>query len=221
MLWRIHVEPDDVANLRDELWVVGDFERARDVRLQAERSPYAPDRRVAQSDGGGHASRAPMRTSLWFRLERLDDDSLDVIVRDGSWRSHSRLVIESIEPLLRETLAPLPDSLIRRAELGGDFRVSVLDAPQHDPRAKRETAVHARSLREAHQLVALLVGEHEWCRWSSRSFLAHCHDRSRREKYRKRFRFQGTSTRVLVGLTASTAGRAFSPEVAACVLSRA
>ena len=33
MRWRIHVEPDDVSELGSELWIVGQLEQTRPVRL--------------------------------------------------------------------------------------------------------------------------------------------------------------------------------------------
>ena len=70
MVWRAHIEADDVAHLVDKQWIGGQFEGFRTVRLQAEGAPDALDA------GGGNPARsrhslreAPMSSALRHRLQ--------------------------------------------------------------------------------------------------------------------------------------------------------
>jgi hypothetical protein len=83
-LWRLHVQPDDVAHLLDEHGVGGEFEGLLPVRLQPERSPNARDRRLRQPRLTGHAARAPMRGAPGHAPQRLGDHSIDTGVVNRS-----------------------------------------------------------------------------------------------------------------------------------------
>jgi hypothetical protein len=60
MVRRIDVEADDVAQLGDELRIVGQFELTHPVRLQAMGTPDALDRTDADPDRLGHGGARPM-----------------------------------------------------------------------------------------------------------------------------------------------------------------
>ena len=49
MVWRAHVQADDVTNLVDELWVFADLERALAMGLEAESPPNPADCRLGRA----------------------------------------------------------------------------------------------------------------------------------------------------------------------------
>src|SRR5439155_8242305 len=50
----IQVQADDIADLLDEQWIVGQFERLAPMRLQPKRVPHAADGRVTEADRFRH-----------------------------------------------------------------------------------------------------------------------------------------------------------------------
>jgi hypothetical protein len=79
-LGRIEVEPDDVADLVDELRVLGELPRLLAVRLEPERAPDPQHRRLREPDLARHRPGRPVRGVPRRRLERLDDHLLDLLV---------------------------------------------------------------------------------------------------------------------------------------------
>ena len=69
MVWRAHIEADDVAHLVDKQWIGGQFEGFRTVRLQAEGAPDALDAGGGNPARSRHPSRAPMSSALRHRLQ--------------------------------------------------------------------------------------------------------------------------------------------------------
>ncbi len=57
---RVDIEPDDIAQLVDELWVVGELELPNPVGLETVRPPDALDRTCADADCFRHHSGGPM-----------------------------------------------------------------------------------------------------------------------------------------------------------------
>ena len=57
---RIDIEPDNIAQLVDELRVVGELELVDPVRLETMRAPDALDGIRADTDGFRHNSSSPM-----------------------------------------------------------------------------------------------------------------------------------------------------------------
>jgi len=106
--------PRHVTHLGHELRIRRHLERARNVRLEPEGPPDAADHRVADPRLLRHLPRAPVRLSLRCRLQRLNDDGLDLLVRDRPRASDPRLIVQSVEAAFDETPAPFPDGLIRR-----------------------------------------------------------------------------------------------------------
>jgi len=154
---RIHVEPDHVTHLGDELRVLRDLEGPGDVRLEAERPPHPADRRVAHADVRGHTPRAPVGFPLRFLLEGLHQDRLDRVVADRPRRSDSGFVVETVEPLFDEPLSPFPHGLNRRSITVRHRSVRhSRTAGDDEPRAKRQAAIDARPPRKSGKFKARL-----------------------------------------------------------------
>jgi hypothetical protein len=83
-LGRIEVEPNDVADLLDELRIPTELPGLLTVRLEPERLPNAVHRGLVETDLGGHRARRPVRRVLRRRFKRLDDHFFDLGVGDLS-----------------------------------------------------------------------------------------------------------------------------------------
>src|SRR3954469_12262516 len=90
----------------------GCSENARQMRCTEEAE--TPDAFVAG---------APVRRARRLLLERLDDDSFDLVVADLARRAASGFVAETVEAVLCEPLSPRAHGLARDADLGGDCAV--------------------------------------------------------------------------------------------------
>jgi len=138
-LGRVQVEPDDVADLVDELRIFGELPGLLAVRLQPERPPDAQHRRLRQADLARHRPGRPVRGVLGRALQRLDDHLLDLLVGDRARPSGTRLVDEAVEAVLHKARTPLTGHIAMDSELAGDLRVvASVGRQQHDPRAQRE-----------------------------------------------------------------------------------
>ena len=134
---RLHVQPDDVPDLVDQLRVGRHLERLGAMRLQPKRPPDAADHRVTHARRLRHRARAPVRLALRRRLQRLDDDGLDRLVGDRPRRADARLVIQPLEPALDKLAAPLRHRRLRRPQAARHGRIR---CRRHTPaRSARET----------------------------------------------------------------------------------
>jgi hypothetical protein len=80
-----------------------------------------------------------MRPTFRLLLERLDHDALDIRVRDRARNSNARLVIQTRESALDETLPRKANCLYRRAQAPGDLRVRLAGVTgEHKARSKRD-----------------------------------------------------------------------------------
>ena len=99
MVWRAHIEADDVAHLVDEQRIGGQLEGFRTVRLQAEGAPDALDAGGGNPARARHTSRTPMGSALRHRLQGCDDHRLDFGIVDRARHARTRLVMEAVQPL--------------------------------------------------------------------------------------------------------------------------
>ena len=131
---RVQVEPDEIADLLDELRILGQLPGLRPVRLEPERLPDPVHRGLVEADLGGHRTSRPMRRVARSRFERLDDHLLDLGVGDLARLPRPRLVSQTVEPMLGEAVAPLPDRTDRDPEIARDLAVvGARGRGQHDP----------------------------------------------------------------------------------------
>ena len=158
-LGRVEVEADDVADLGDELRVLGELPRLLAVRLQPERLPDPVHRRLGQADLARHRARRPMRRVPRRGLQRLDDHLLDLLVGDRPRLPRPRLIDQPIQAMLGETRERhLRDHRPLHPEPLGDLGVlQTLGRQQHDPRALRQRLRARAPPRPRLQLRALLA----------------------------------------------------------------
>jgi hypothetical protein len=97
----------NVAHLRDKQRIAGELEHLLPMRLQAERTPDARDRRLRQACVARHAAPAPVRRIGRHALQRLGDRRIDACVVDRARRPRPRRIQESIEPVLDKACSPV------------------------------------------------------------------------------------------------------------------
>ncbi len=119
---RIDIEPDNIAQLVDELRVIGELELLDPVRLETMRAPDALDGTCTDADcfrhhGGGPMGRIGGRIGLGEHHDTLSDSR-------PKWRDarRSRLIAqEAVVTSLHEALLPAPHTGFRLAGLAHDF----------------------------------------------------------------------------------------------------
>ena len=92
---RIDIEPDDIAQLVDKLWIVGELEVAHPVRFKAMRAPDALDGACADTDGFRHHGGGPVgglcwRLGLGERHDAFSDIRPKRLEREGRVLSRKR-----------------------------------------------------------------------------------------------------------------------------------
>src|SRR6202043_1429463 len=97
---RIDIEPDNVAQLVDELGVFGQLKLPDAMRLESMRAPDAPHRRSADACGLGHRRAGPVRRFAWRLLHGQRDDALGYGgVELGDARGPRLVAEESVDAL--------------------------------------------------------------------------------------------------------------------------
>ena len=119
---RIDIKPDNIAQLVDELRVVGELELLDPVRLETMRAPDALDGTRADADGFRHHRSSPMgrldgRIGPGERHDTLGD------IRPEWWDARgSRLIAqEAVVTSLHEAFLPAPHTGLRLAGLAHDL----------------------------------------------------------------------------------------------------
>ena len=149
--------PDHVVDLLHEQWVGGQLEGVRPVRLEVERLPDPPDRRLRQPGALRHRRPRPVRRVGRGRLQRGHHDVLDLINGDRRRPARAGLIHQPVESVGHEPGAPLADRGRNTVQLRrNSLVVQTIRACQHDLRAQRQ---RLRRLRPPHQLRALLIAE--------------------------------------------------------------
>jgi hypothetical protein len=152
---RIHVEPDNVSHLGDELRVFLDLEGASDMRFEGKRPPHPADRRVAHADVRRHAARTPVSFPFWFLLENLYQHCFDRFVGDRPRRPNFRLVIEVSNRSSTKRFLHFP-------RFESSFGIGAPRCVRHsgsarddEPRSKRKASIDARPSRQPRKFDAL------------------------------------------------------------------
>ena len=109
-LRRRQIEPNDIADLLHEERVRRQLERLGAVRLQAERTPDAPDRGMRQPGRLCHRAQRPVGRVGRGGGQRPLDHLGDPLVREGPWPSRPGFVRQPLEAVLDETPAPLGEA---------------------------------------------------------------------------------------------------------------
>src|SRR5208337_1949064 len=134
--WRAHVQPDDIADLLDEVRVGRELECLGLVGLQPERIPDPDDCALGQPDRLGHAPGTPVGGGFRLLFQGSGDNLLDHRVSGRTRGTRSRLVGQPVEAVFQEALPPLANGRDVDAESGSDvFVVSALGTSQNDPRS--------------------------------------------------------------------------------------
>ena len=131
---RVDVEPDHVAQLRDELRIVRELELPHPVRLEPVGAPDALDRTDADAGRLRHHRGGPVGR-LGRRIgQRQRDHPLRHFGPERRMRERPRLVAqETVAPFLGEALLPAPDAGLRLARPAHDRdRPEAVGAQQND-----------------------------------------------------------------------------------------
>ena len=119
---RIDIEPDNVAQLGDEVWIVRELELSAPVRLEPVRFPDATDRAGTYAARPRHQIGRPMGR-LGRRVgQRERDHTLGHLRAVPRNPRGARLVSqEAVDAFFHEPLLPAPDAGLRRAGLAHDL----------------------------------------------------------------------------------------------------
>ena len=79
------------------------------VGLQTIRAPDAMDRVLGEAGFGAHGAHRPLGLVLGLGLQRLVYHLGDLLVGDRSRRPRPQLIMQAVEPTIKEALAPLAD----------------------------------------------------------------------------------------------------------------
>ena len=132
----VEVQPDDVADLVDELRIGRELERLGEMRLEPERPPDPADRGLVQPQGPRQRPGRPMGGIGGGGLQGGDDDPFDVLVGELARGARTGLVHQALQPAGHKPRAPLDDRGPGHAEVLGDLGIaSTFGAGQHDPAA--------------------------------------------------------------------------------------
>ena len=119
---RIDIEPDDVAQLVDEVGIVGELELPHPVRLQPVCAPDALHRADGDASLLGHHGTGPVGRLGGRVGERQGDDALDHLRPKRRDARGPRLVAqEAVEAFLHEALLPSPDAGFRLGRASHDL----------------------------------------------------------------------------------------------------
>src|SRR5580704_13856684 len=93
MLRRVEIETDDRLKLFSEFGIVADFERPRQMRLEAMLVPDPTHALFTETGGLRHRSRAPVGCVGWLLLGGLADHFLHLYRSDGRPAAATRSIL--------------------------------------------------------------------------------------------------------------------------------
>ncbi len=93
VLGRIHVQPDDIADLPREQRIGRELEGIGQVRLKVESLPDPPDGGPRQTGAFRHGCARPVRRIFRCCLQRIDND---LLVRDRGLTFRTRLIMQPV-----------------------------------------------------------------------------------------------------------------------------
>src|SRR5580658_9086498 len=135
VLGRIQIKPDYIGELLGKLWIVGDFETPRQMRLQTMSMPDTSHGGFAYFRLFRHAAGAPVRGVGGFARRGQLDDRRHLTVLDRSPASRPRCIFgKGFRAARQKPLAPPRRFFRRDAEFSGDFAI-----PESIGRAKDDT----------------------------------------------------------------------------------
>ena len=149
---RVQIQTDHILQLLDKLFVVGKFEGACQMRLQAMSPPDSPYRGLADAGCPGHQGPAPVRGVRRLPFDRLLHDPGPLPAADrGNPSTAGSVLFDSPEAIFNETIAPTSGLLTSDVQLGGDLLIVQTPGGQQDNsrsfrQPDRHTAASAQSL---------------------------------------------------------------------------
>jgi hypothetical protein len=128
------------------------------MRLQTEGPPDPMDRGGRVADRARHAAQGPMGCVRRRLFQRPADRLGDLVVADAPRRPRARLVVEPVEPTLREPATPFADRRRIRSQPRGDLLVlEALGRRQHDLSPSRQALRRAPPPAQTLQLPPLQI----------------------------------------------------------------
>ena len=142
---RVQIQTDHVLQLLGKLFVVGQFEGACQMRLQAMNPPDPPYRGLADTGRLGHQGPAPVRGVRRLLFDRLLHDPGPLPTADrGNPPTSGSVLFDSSEAMCHETIAPPPGLLTGDVQFGADLLIiQTLGSQQNDPGSFRQPNRHA------------------------------------------------------------------------------
>ena len=142
---RIEIKPDDGFQFLGELRIVADFERARQVRLQAMFVPDATHALLTEARRLRHRAGAPVGRVGGLLLRGLPDHLLHFGRCDG-WRAArpGRILLQAGQAQFQEPLPPASRLLVADADLGGDLQILLAGCCQQDDASSFDLAGRQR-----------------------------------------------------------------------------
>jgi len=141
----IDIEPDDVTQLVDELWIGGELELLHPMRLKAVSAPNALDGTGADADGFRHQGGGPVSyLGRWIGLGECYDALGDLRSKRRNARRSCLVAQEAVVTFLHEAVLPAPDTGLRLAGLTHDLIGADAHGAQH---ARFRPARHAFAVR--------------------------------------------------------------------------
>ena len=125
MIGRVQVQPDDVADFFDEEGVIGEFEVALAVRLDAEQIEPALHGGLGDAGVFGHGSHAPVRGVGRLGPKGGVDDLGDALVLVAAGPSGAQLVVQAFQAALEVAPAPFADGHVVQPHAFGDVGVGL------------------------------------------------------------------------------------------------
>ena len=115
---RVQIQTDHILQLLDKLFVVGKFEGACQMRLQAMSPPDSPYRGLADAGCPGHQGPAPVRGVRRLPFDRLLHDPGPLPAADrGNPSTAGSVLFDSPEAIFNETIAPTSGLLTSDVQL--------------------------------------------------------------------------------------------------------
>ena len=152
LIRRVEIQPHNVPDLLGEIRIRRELEVALAMRLDTKRRPHALHGHMRDTDGVGHAPRAPVRGVGRLLLQRLVDQRHHTLIADLARASRAAGIVQPLDASLDEPPPPLPHSGPRNAKTcrhrlvahpfsAGEHQLCPLDDAER-------VAARARQLRE-------------------------------------------------------------------------
>lgn len=164
VLRRTHVQAHDVTHLLNEVRITRELERLGPVRLPVERPPDGVHARSRDPRRRRHQAQTPVRRIRRHLFKRLAHDPGDLLVSDLPLHARARLVLQTRNAVLDESVAPLEHRLLTHVQLRADRGIGqALFIEQNDLAARRQPVRRARPPREPLKIRPLHIRDRQ-CR---------------------------------------------------------